>query len=186
VTRAAQGDTHLSASPPPPARAPHLDEIWVLLAKGGMGSAATNTDPADTLERRYDALRDPAGAEMLAAQLAAKAGRHDPTLIVVWDDVVSAVLGYAVAARLNVPVVRTYDHEGLIRYVGSGLDGAVAVIVADRSPDEQVRRATQTLLERNGGRLAAAVSLVGDAPVEGDSIVDDCLVGLVPADTGDR
>jgi hypothetical protein len=161
-------------------------DIRALLVKGGMGSLGPDDGSGDVFERRYDALRDPVGAELLAALLAERAGRHEPTLVVVWDDVVSVVLGYAVAARLRVPVVRIYDHEGLIGFVGGTLEGAVAVVVADRFRDERVWRASRTLLEQHGGRLAAAVSLVDDRPAGEDSVAHDCLLALPATDGGGR
>ena len=84
----------------------------------------------------------------------------EPDLVVVWDGLNSAVLGYAVGLRLRVPVAVLSDDEGLVRSATPLRAGARAVLVAALSPDAPVARMAASYLESQGVALAATAALL--------------------------
>jgi hypothetical protein len=81
-------------------------------------------------------------------------------LVVVWDGVESSVLGYVVGRSLERPVVRIYDHEGLITSSAAISAGARAVFVAPAILDPQEPRLARALLETRDATLASVATLV--------------------------
>ncbi|HET8645456.1 MAG TPA: hypothetical protein VFO85_08220, partial [Vicinamibacteria bacterium] len=90
--------------------------MWELLAREGV--VVADHYEANGLHRvrrfeRFDPLANPVATERLGTALASQlTDRYD--LVAVWDGVEPAVLGYVVGRALERPVVRIFDHEGLI------------------------------------------------------------------------
>jgi hypothetical protein len=137
-----------------------VDDVWELLAQVGLGRAGGS----------FDALADPPAVEALAAMLAEQLRPFEPDLVVVWDGLNSAVLGYAVGLRLRVSVAVLSDDEGLVRSATPLRAGARAALVAAVSPDAQVARMAASYLESQGVALAATATLLA-RPDERDSTV---------------
>jgi hypothetical protein len=137
-----------------------MDDVWMLLAQVGLGRAGGS----------FDALADPAAIDALAAMLAERVRPIEPDLVVVWDGLNSAVLGYAVGLRLRVSVAVISDDEGLVRSATPLRAGACAVLVAVLSPDAQVARMAASYLESQGVALVATAALVARTG-KGDSTV---------------
>ena len=107
----------------------------------------------------FDPLIDPVATERLGTALAARlAGPYD--LVAVWDTLDAAVLGYVVGRALERPVVRIFDHEGLITASAPIAPGSRAVFVTPAISDPQEPRLTRALLEARDAHLAAVAALV--------------------------
>jgi adenine/guanine phosphoribosyltransferase-like PRPP-binding protein len=147
-------------------------EVWAALERGGAvqrGHFAEVEGHAELRLGKYNGLRDPSGAERLAAALAERLADSGATLVVVWEDVEDIVLGYVVGRRLGVPVLRTFNADGLVGQAGPLPRGASAVLVTDNLRDPLAPRAVRALLERANGSLLGVAALVdsglGDEPL---------------------
>jgi hypothetical protein len=89
----------------------------------------------------------------LAARLAEQLAGCGATLVVVWEDVEDIVLGFVVGRELGVPVLRTFNADGLVGHAGPLPTGARAVLVTDCVRDPVSVRAIRALLERSSGSL---------------------------------
>ena len=142
-----------------------MDEsnVWAALERGGAvqrGHFAEVDGHADLRLAKYNGLLDPSGAEALACALAEQVGERGATLVVVWEDVEDVVLGYVVGRHLGVPVLRTFNADGLVGHAGPIPPGAKAILVTDIVRDPLAPRAVGALLERSGGSLLGAAALV--------------------------
>jgi hypothetical protein len=138
-------------------------QVWALLERGGtLGAAHYEVDGVHRLRRfeRFDPLADPDAAQQLGTALAARLGDGAYNLVTVWDTVENAVLGFVVGLALRCPVVRVFDHEGLIRESGPIPHGARGVFVAPAIVDQQEPRLVRALLEAREASLAAVAVLV--------------------------
>jgi len=86
--------------------------------------------------------------------------------VVVWEDVEDLVLGYVVGRRLGVPVLRTFNADGLVGHAGPLPPGAKAILVTDCVRDQVASRAVGALLERAGGELLGLAALVDSGVAE--------------------
>ena len=137
-------------------------EIWSALQRGG---AVQRTLVGSEGERevqlsKYHGLSDPPGAEQLAVSLADQLADSGVTLVVVWEDVEDIVLGFVVGRQLGVPVLRTFNADGLVGHAGPLPTGARAVLVTDCVRDPVAVRAIRALIERSAGSLLGAAALV--------------------------
>lgn len=139
-------------------------EIWAALERGGLARVARASDqagpPVDARLGKYNPLLDPRGAEALAEALTDRLSESGATLIVVWEDVEDAVLGYAVGRRLGVPVLRTFNADGLVGQSGPLARGARGLLVTDCLRGPLAPRAVRALLESNGSSLLGVAALV--------------------------
>ncbi len=140
------------------------EEIWVMLRRGGLSvemSAPAEGRPAEpALVGRYHGMLDPAGVGELGVLLAEKARAVDPNVVVVGEGANDLILGFVVARELALPLVRVLNMEGLVGASGVLPAHPRAVFVADRVHKREFATAVTTLIEREGGELAAIVSLV--------------------------
>lgn len=154
------------------------DRVWELLRRGGGGPTGAEAG-GPVRFAKYNGLLDPAGAEDLGGALAAELAGHRVDLVVVWEDVEDAVLGFVVARHLGVPVVRTYNADGLVEHVGPIPSGGRAVLVTDAPRDGAAARAVRALLARRGGELLGVAALL-DPPKVGDEPALASLVRIAP------
>jgi adenine/guanine phosphoribosyltransferase-like PRPP-binding protein len=152
-------------------------EVWAALRRGG----ATRQERVDEREgvvelrvSKYNGLLDPSGAEALAGALAERVAGSGANLVVVWEDVEDLVLGFVVGRRLGVPVLRTFNADGLVGHAGSLEPGARAILVTDCVRDQVATRAVRALLEQSGGTLLGVAALVDRGGAE-----DPLLASLV-------
>src|SRR5881275_3142805 len=113
-------------------------DVWAALERGGAvqrGHFAEGAGHTDLRLGKYNGLLDPAGAEALAGALAEPLADSGATLVVVWEDVEDVVLGHVVARRLGVPVLRTFNADGLVGHSGPLPSGVRAILVADSLRD---------------------------------------------------
>jgi len=160
-------------------------EVWSALERGGAGRQVRVDEREGRVELRitkYSGLRDPSGAERLAGALAERLADRGATLVVVWEDVEDLVLGFVVGRRLNVPVLRTFNADGLVGHDGPLPRGASAILVTDCVRDQVATRAVRALLERSDSALLGVAALV-DSGIAEDPLLA-CLVA--PRTTGDR
>jgi hypothetical protein len=137
--------------------------VWELLERGGALSAAHYEVGSEHRLRRFerfDPLADPVAAQELGNALAAQLAGAAYDLVAVWDTVENAVLGYVVGLALQRPVVRVFDHEGLIRESGTIPSGARVVFVAPALTDPQEPRLVRALTDARDATLAAVAVLV--------------------------
>jgi hypothetical protein len=160
------------------------EEIWEMLRRGGLSAQEVVSSgegrPEAELVGRYHGMTDPAGADRLGALLAGKARTVEPNVVVVGEGANDLVLGFVVARELALPLVRVLSLEGLVGTSGALPPSARGVFIADRVHKRGFVTAVRNLLEREGGELAAVVSIVtanvADLPVV-------CL-GLVTVEEG--
>lgn len=136
------------------------DDLWALLARVG-------------LSRRggaLDALADPVATDALATLLADRLRPRGATLVVVWDGLSNAVLGYAVALRLGVAAAVLSDDEGLVSSATPLRPGMRAVLVAGQPPDDAATRMAAGFLTSRSGTLVAVASLVAP-PDDRDGLI---------------
>ena len=137
--------------------------VWSALERGGatiQGNPATAESPTDLRLAKYNGLLDPPGAEALGSALAEQLGDREVGLVVVWEDVEDVVLGFVVGQRLRVPVLRTFNADGLVGHAGQVPRGARAVLVTDCPRSPVAARAVRALLESAGGELLGLAALV--------------------------
>ena len=137
-------------------------EIWSLLRRGGLTGAESMKLAEDGLARlpKYNGLADPVGADELGSELAKLLGGLQASLVLVWENVEDVVLGHVIGRQLGVPVIRTYDEEGLAVSAMPIPAGSQGILVSDALRDGQVIKATNALLRQAGGRLVSVAVLV--------------------------
>ena len=148
-------------------------EIWAALERGGLTrvprALENSGPPVDPRLGKYNPLLDPRGAEALAEALTERLSESGATLVVVWEDVEDVVLGYAVGRLLGVPVLRTFNADGLVGQSGPLPLGARGLLVTDCLRNPVAPRAVRALLESNAGSLLGVAALVdaglGDGPL---------------------
>jgi adenine/guanine phosphoribosyltransferase-like PRPP-binding protein len=156
------------------------EEVWSALQRGGVVQRTLVKDDGDREIQlsKYHTLHDPPSAERLASALATQLADSGATLVVVWEDIEDIVLGFVVGRQLGVPVLRTYNADGLVGHAEPLPPVARAVLVTDCVRDVVAVRAIQALLERASGTLLGVAALVdsghADVPV---------LASLVPLRT---
>jgi hypothetical protein len=128
-----------------------MDDIWALLARVGLGPAGG----------AFDALAHPVTTDTLAAALADRLQSAQPDLVVVWEGLNSAILGYAVGRRLGVPVVVLTDDEGLVTSATPARSGRRAALVAAVTPDTAIARMAAGYLASQGTALTITATLLG-------------------------
>ena len=136
-----------------------LAEVWGLLERIGLARPGAGRPVLGA----PDTLRDPAVTDRLAQALADRLGAERPDVVVVWEGLHSAILGYAVGLRLGAPVIVLSDDEGLVTASAPARAGARAALVAPTTPDAQIRRMVSGYLESRGAHLAAVGTLLGAA-----------------------
>lgn len=158
-------------------------EIWAMLRRGGLSAEAPAADAKTSepvLVGRYHGMLDPAGVDQLGILLAEKARAVKPNVVVVGEGANDLILGFVVARELALPLVRALNLEGIVGASGTFPPRPRGVFVADRIHKWAFSTAVRNLLEREGGQLAAVVSLV-------TTTVPDLTVerlGLVTAEEG--
>ena len=138
-----------------------------LLARGGfeLPDAPVAPDVRPAGFPRYDALRDPAGAEQLGRALARSLEADDLGTVLIWQET-DVALGFVVARELGVPAVRCVDNDGLVAYDGAFGAPPAVVIVGDVLRDAESIRAMLALAEQQGKTVEEAAVLLS-APTSG-------------------
>jgi hypothetical protein len=133
-----------------------MDDVWAVLDRVGLSQTGG----------AFDALADPAATDALASLLAGRLQPLGLDLVVVWEGLNSAVLGYAVGLRLGITVTVLSDDEGLVSSATPVRAGTRAVLVAALTPDASIARMAASYLENQGVALVATATLLarpGDA-----------------------
>lgn len=167
---------------------PDETALRVLLRRGSDGMVPWSQRREDegraegsaVLSAKYDGMVDPAGAEKLGAALAGRLAPLQPDLLLVWQDVEDAVLGFIVARELGVPMIRAYDAEGIVACSGEVPSRARVVAVTDAVRDSNVLLALRSLVERSDGTLLGVGVLDGS----GGGPFAVPVVALVPGSRG--
>jgi hypothetical protein len=109
--------------------------------------------------RAFDPLADPEAADQLGGLLADHARPVDPNVVVVWESWLDLLLGFAVARRLAVPMLRAFVSEGLIVHDGTLPDAPRAVLVGEGFTDRTVVSAVEALMHHRSGTLEGVFSV---------------------------
>ena len=162
-------------------------EMGELLARGGMlGSCTADGGPDEIVWSSYNPALDPAGAERLATALAAEIGGVELDVVLVWEDAEELVLAHILAREFGVAVVRAYDFDGLVRYVGSFPEHPRVVLLADSFQDASTLRALNSLVAQQDGVVVATAALVPTPLLAGDptarTLAESAPVGEAAAD----
>ena len=152
------------------------EEVLSLLGRGGFSPPVRGSGGTS-----YDPLLDPEGAERLCELLSESLVSHGPTSLIVWDGVVDGVLGFVLARRLSLPLVRLVEEEGLLTIHGNLPSAARAVLVIDVVRAQVEIVAAEGALRSNGSELVAVAALV-DPGLHADIEVD-ALLHITPPDT---
>ncbi len=137
-------------------------DVWSMLRRGGAVRRVLveSEGDRDVQLSKYQGLSDPTGAESLAGSLAAQLADSGATLVIVWEDIEDIVLGFVVGRKLGVPILRTFNADGLVGHAGPLPAGALGVLVTDCIRDPVAVRAIRVLLERSSGSLLGVAALV--------------------------
>lgn len=138
-------------------------EVWAALERGGAvrQASAPESERGEVLRvSKYNGLLDPSGSAALFDALAERLAGHGASLVAVWEDVEDVLLGYVVGRHLGLPVLRTYNADGLVGHSGPMPNGARAILVTDTVRDAVGMRAVRALLDRSDGKLLGVAALV--------------------------
>jgi adenine/guanine phosphoribosyltransferase-like PRPP-binding protein len=149
-----------------------------LIARGQQEREASGGD--DSIPK-YNGLSDPPGAEELGRLLAERSRDAGATVVAVWEDPEDVVLGHVVGRELGLPVVRTYDADGLVGTGGPLPTAPRILLVADAVRDARVVRSARALAAREHGALVAAAVLVDSAALQSVAREAGTVVALQPA-----
>jgi len=120
----------------------------------------------------FNPLADPRAADRLGGLLADRTRSLDPNVVVVWEGWLDLVLGFAVARRLAVPMLRASVQEGLIVYDGTLPEVPRAILVGEGFTDRSVVTAVDALVKHRSGTLEGVFSVFGpDWPDEQPVVV---------------
>ena len=119
---------------------------------GGAGGGRSSPWP-------FDPLADPEAADRLGGLLADRIRPLNPNVVVVWQGWLDLLLGFAVARRLAVPVLRTSVQEGLIVYDGTLPEVPRAVLVGEGFTDPTAVTVVDALLQHRSGTLEGVFSV---------------------------
>src|SRR5215211_4703797 len=108
-----------------------------LIARGRQGREAS---AGEDWIPKYNGLAHPPGAEELGRLLAERSRDAGATVVAVWEDPEDVVLGHIVGRELGLPVVRTYDADGLVGTGGPLAAEPRILLVADAIRDARVVR----------------------------------------------
>lgn len=134
-------------------------DIRELLIAGSVPAQDLAAVPSDQVGS-YCSLFDSAGAERLGRALADALSPHEPTLVVVWEDIENTVLAHIVARELGVNALRVVDASGILDFDGSFGTDDRAVVVADAFRGDFPINAMRALIEQQGGRVVAFGALM--------------------------
>lgn len=149
------------------------ETIWEALGRTGLTEAAHEVDHDEHVDRRvgrFDPLRDPSAAELLASAIA-DATLGTPTAVLVPDGVAAAVFGFAVGRRFDAPVIRLLIDEGLVVNAGEIRPGERALVLSPLADDVFLARAEGYL---RGGRadVVDALAILSTDPGRMRALVD--------------
>lgn len=150
---------------------------WQLLERGGLarpagaptagGSAASEGEQQAWQPAIYNGLADPAGADSLGRMLAEQARHLGVDTILIWEDPHDVALGQVVGRELGVPVVRSFNMDGLVGHSAPLSRGSRVLLLADAFRDPATVRAMAALIDQQGAAVAGTAVLVEtDALVE--------------------
>jgi hypothetical protein len=134
----------------------------------------------------FDLLADPEAADRLGGLLADRTRSLDPNVVVVWEGWPDLLLGFAVARRLAVPVLRASVQEGLIVCDGTLPEVPRAVLVGEGFTDRAVVTAVDALVKHGSGTLEGVFSVFGPDWPESHPVVVSLVDGPAAPDEGAR
>lgn len=141
-------------------------ELVALLAAGGVASETVASDTTESLGTvpsgrlaKYNAMLDPAGAEILGRRLAEALARYHPTTVLIWEDSPDLILAHITARELSATVVQAFDTDGLVGFTGAFPPAARVVLLADTFREHLVAQALALLVEQQGGAVVATAEL---------------------------
>lgn len=136
--------------------------IWELLERTGLARvthAVEDDEHVDRVAGQFDALRDPSSTDLLAEKLVASV-RGRPQAVLVPEGIGAAVLGFAVALRLDVPVLRLFIDEGLVVLTGELLP-QMGVLAISPLGDDRLVELAESYLHGSAATIIDAVALLG-------------------------
>jgi hypothetical protein len=134
----------------------------------------------------FDPLADPEAADQLGGLLAGRTRTLNPDVVVVWEGWLDLLLGFAVARRLAVPLLRVSVQEGLIVYDGTLPAAPRAVLVGEGFTDRSVVTAVDALVKHRSGNLAGVFSVFGTDWPDPRPVVSSLVDGPATPDPGAR
>ncbi|MPZ87421.1 MAG: hypothetical protein GEU81_04970 [Nitriliruptorales bacterium] len=141
---------------------------WACLAQGGLTVEGLRAAADRSGWPIYDGLRDPAGAEELATELAERVADLQPTLVMLWEPPEDVLLGHILARELGIRAVRCFDADGLVSCAGDVGAGERVLVVADAFRDEHSLQAMVSLVAQRGSSVVGRACLVDDARLDGE------------------
>jgi adenine/guanine phosphoribosyltransferase-like PRPP-binding protein len=144
-------------------------EVWSALERGGAARQVSFDERDGQVAlgmTKYNGLLDPGAAERLVGALAERLKDRGATLVVVWEDIEDLVLGFVAGRQLDVPVLWTFNADGLVGHAGPLSRGARAILVTDCVRDQVASRAVRALLASSGSLLLGVAALVDSGIAE--------------------
>lgn len=144
--------------------------VWHLLERGGVPAQALRpavapdgrpeADGPALRPPKYDGLADPAGADELGRALAERARPLRPTAILIWEDPQDIALAQVVGRELEIPVIRSFNADGLVGHSGPLAPEARVLLLADLFRDPAPVRAMALLVAQQGATVVGTAVLV--------------------------
>jgi hypothetical protein len=137
--------------------------IWDLLERTDLARVIHTVIDEEHVDREageFDPLRDPHSTDLLAETLVASA-KGNPQAVLVPEAIGAAVLGFGVAVRLGVPVLRLFEDEGLVGVAGELRPDLRVLVVSPLADDRLVELAESYLHATEGAAVIDAVALLG-------------------------
>ena len=141
--------------------------VWQLLERGGVvRPVASVVQPGDQAASRgwqpskYETLADPIGADELGRLLAQRARQLGADRLLIWEDPQDIALGHVVGRELKVPVVRSFNMDGLVGHSGSLPQGARVLLLLDAVREAAPLRAMTALVHQQGASVVGTAVLV--------------------------
>jgi hypothetical protein len=129
---------------------------------------------------RYSALVDPIGADELGRELAGRVRSLEPTAVLVWESAEDAVLGYIVGRELGIPVVRSFDEDGLLGTSTGVPERPRLLLVSDAIRDQRAVLAAKAIADRGAGTVVGTAVLRDTVTLRELGGVAATIVALVP------
>lgn len=152
-----------------------LAQTWQLLERGGVSpraggparrepgtdEPATETGAQDAWQpAKYNGLADPVGADTLGRTLAERARHLGVDTVLIWEEPQDIVLGQVVGRELGVPIVRSFNMDGLVGHSAPLARGDRVLLLADAFRDPATVRAMAALVEQQGAAVVGTAVLV--------------------------
>ena len=163
------------------------ERVWQLLERGGVvrrvpsvvQQAGDQAAKPGWQSMKYETLADPVGADELGRLLAERARTLGADRLLIWEDPQDIALAHVVGRELEIPVVRSFNMDGLVGYSGSLPQGARVLLLLDAVREPAPLRAMTALVRQQGASVVGTAVLVETEALVESGVATGEVVGLV-------